>query len=66
VGAAPVFSICPGVCEVRFFNRQGIPAYAYGPGTLSVSHGPREYVEVARLAECAAIYTLVAARLLGR
>jgi succinyl-diaminopimelate desuccinylase len=64
-GAAPSFGICPGVCEVRFFNRQGIPAYAYGPGILGVSHGPREYVEVTRLTECAAIYTLVAARLLG-
>ncbi|MHB9092709.1 MAG: ArgE/DapE family deacylase, partial [Chloroflexota bacterium] len=55
-GTAPAFAMCPGLCEIRFFNRNGVPALAYGPGILSVSHGPEEYVEVGRIAECAAIY----------
>ena len=64
-GSAPTFAMCPGLCEIRFFNRNGVPALAYGPGILSVSHGPDEYVEVERVADCAAIYALTAARLLG-
>jgi len=41
----------------------GIPAYAYGPGHLAVSHGPDEYADLASLPEAAAIYALTAARL---
>ena len=35
--------------------------YAYGPGLLSVSHGPNEFVRISRMVECAKIYALVAA-----
>lgn len=64
-GVSPGYAMCPGLCEIRFFNRHGVPAYAYGPGILAASHGPREYVEVERLVECAAIYASVAADVLG-
>ena len=43
----------------------GIPALAYGPGLLSVSHGPSEFVSVPRLVECAEVYARAAVRLLS-
>ncbi len=63
-GATPPFVMCPGLCEIRFFIHHGVPALAYGPGLLHVSHGPREYVEVDKIVQCAAIYALTAATLL--
>ena len=59
-GEAPQFELCPGLLENRFYARAGVPAYAYGPGLLSVSHGPAEYVEIGELYNCAAIYALTA------
>jgi hypothetical protein len=32
-----------------------VPAYAYGPGLLSVAHGPNEYVDLRKMIDCAAI-----------
>jgi acetylornithine deacetylase/succinyl-diaminopimelate desuccinylase family protein len=58
------FELCPGLLETRFYAAQGIPSYAYGPGLLSVAHGPNEYVDLRRVTECAAIYALTAARVL--
>jgi acetylornithine deacetylase/succinyl-diaminopimelate desuccinylase-like protein len=59
------FELCPGVLETRHYAALGIPALAYGPGLLAVSHGPREFVSVKRLVECAEVYALTAARLLS-
>lgn len=59
------FELCPGVLETRHYAALGIPALAYGPGLLSVSHGPHEFVSVSRLVECAEIYALAAMRLLA-
>jgi acetylornithine deacetylase/succinyl-diaminopimelate desuccinylase family protein len=59
---APV-ELCPGLCEIRFFNKRGIPAYAYGPGLLEVSHGPAEYVRISDILDCATIYVLTAREL---
>jgi len=59
-GEAPAFELCPGLCEIRFFNQRGIPAYAYGPGLLDVSHGPQEYVKISRILDCTAVYALTA------
>ena len=42
-----------------------VPAQAYGPGLLSVSHGPSEFVSVPRLVECAEVYARAAVRLLS-
>jgi len=63
-GEAPRFEMCPGLLETRFYAAQGVPAYAYGPGLLSVAHGPNEYVDLRRIIECAAIYALAALELL--
>lgn len=57
-GHASKFELCPGVLEIRFFNDHGIPAYAYGPGLLEVSHCQDEYVELSKVLDCVRIYAL--------
>lgn len=64
-GRAPTFEMCPGLLEIRFYAEQGMPAYAYGPGLLSISHGPKEFVHTDRIVECAAIYARTAATVLS-
>jgi succinyl-diaminopimelate desuccinylase len=64
-GRVAGFQLCPGVLETRHYAALGIPALAYGPGLLSVSHGPNEFVSIRRLLECAEVYALTAARLLS-
>ena len=63
-GKVPKFEMCPGLLEIRFYAEQGMPAYAYGPGLLSISHGPKEFVDTDRIVECATIYARVAATVL--
>lgn len=64
-GKAARFEMCPGLLEIRFYADRGMPAYAYGPGLLAVSHGPKEFVDIDRMVDCAAIYARVAATVLG-
>jgi succinyl-diaminopimelate desuccinylase len=64
-GEKPRFEMCPGLLETRFYTAFGVPSLAYGPGTLEVSHGPAEYVEVQSLLECAEVYALAAAATLA-
>jgi acetylornithine deacetylase/succinyl-diaminopimelate desuccinylase-like protein len=64
-GKPPSFEMCPGLLEIRFYAQQGIPAFAYGPGLLSVSHGPNEFVKLDDIYTCTAIYALTAIRLLA-
>lgn len=59
------FELCPGLLETRFYAARGIPAFAYGPGLLTVSHGPDEHVSVDRVLECARIYARTAAELMA-
>jgi succinyl-diaminopimelate desuccinylase len=65
-GRTPQFEMCPGLLETRFYAQRGIPAFACGPGRLSVSHGPNEFVSLREMERCAAIYALTAARLLAK
>ena len=65
-GRTPKFEMCPGLLEIRFYAQRGMPAYAYGPGLLAVSHGPKEFVHTERIVECAAIYARTAATVLRR
>ena len=65
-GKAPRFEMCPGLLETRFYAARGMPAYAYGPGLLSVAHGPKEYVDMRRVTECGAIYALTAMEILSK
>jgi succinyl-diaminopimelate desuccinylase len=62
---AATFELCPGVLETRHYAALGIPSLAYGPGLLSVSHGPHEFVSVPRLLQCAEVYARTAVRLLS-
>ena len=64
-GQAPEFEMCPGLLEIRFYAAQNIPAYAYGPGLLSVAHGPNEYVDLRKVRDCATIYALTAIQMLN-
>ena len=64
-GKAPAFEMCPGLLETRFYAARGIPAFAYGPGLLTVSHGPNEFIPIGNVRQCAAIYALTAADLLA-
>jgi succinyl-diaminopimelate desuccinylase len=63
-GRAARFEMCPGLLETRFYAERGLPAFAYGPGLLTVSHGPDEFVPIDRVVECAQIYALTGADLL--
>jgi acetylornithine deacetylase/succinyl-diaminopimelate desuccinylase family protein len=58
------FEMCPGLLETRFYAAQGIPAFAYGPGLLTVSHGPNEFIPIRNIVQCAEIYALTAAEML--
>lgn len=64
-GVPPAFEMCPGILETRFYAQRAVPAFAYGPGILSVSHGPDEFVQLGDLYDCAAIYALTAVQLLA-
>ncbi len=63
-GKQPAFEMCPGLLETRFYAARGIPAFAYGPGLLTVSHGPNEFVPLRNITQCALIYALTAAEML--
>ncbi len=59
-GHRPCFEMCPGLLEIRFYIKKGIPAFAYGPGLLEVSHSPNEFVKIEDIYKCIAIYALTA------
>ena len=63
-GEAAGFEMCPGLLETRFYAEAEMPAYAYGPGLLSVAHGPNEYVDLRKVIDCAAVYALTAVEVL--
>jgi succinyl-diaminopimelate desuccinylase len=65
IGKEPAFEMCPGLLETRFYAARGIPAFAYGPGLLTVSHVRNEFVPIRNIAQCALIYALTAAEMLG-
>jgi succinyl-diaminopimelate desuccinylase len=60
----PTVEMCPGLLETRFYTACGVPAFAYGPGLLTVSHGPNEFVPIRNIIQCALIYALTAAEML--
>ncbi len=64
-GKSAPFEMCPGLLETRFYAALGIPALAYGPGLLTVSHGSNEFVPIANLKHCAEIYARTAMDLLA-
>lgn len=64
-GKKAAFELCPGLLETRFYAARGIPAFAYGPGLLTVSHGPNEFIPIRNMTECALIYALTAAETVG-
>jgi acetylornithine deacetylase/succinyl-diaminopimelate desuccinylase-like protein len=65
-GKEAISEMCPGLLETRFYAARGIPAFAYGPGLLTISHGPNEFVPTQNIAQCALIYALTAAEVLNQ
>lgn len=65
-GKQPSFEMCPGLLETRFYADKGVPAFGYGPGLLSVAHGPDEFIRVEDINRCALIYALTAVDLIGK
>jgi acetylornithine deacetylase/succinyl-diaminopimelate desuccinylase-like protein len=65
-GKSPEFEMCPGLLECRFYAARGIPALAYGPGLLSVSHGPNEFVPLRNLRDAALVYGLTSLQTLQK
>jgi len=63
-GTEPAFEMCPGLLETRFYAAYGVPAFAYGPGLLTVCHGLNEFVPIRNITQCAVIYALTAAEML--
>lgn len=64
IGNRPCFEMCPGLLEIRFYIENSIPAFAYGPGLLAVSHSPKEFVKIEDIYKCIAIYALTAIEIL--
>lgn len=64
-GKAARFELCPGVLETRHYAALGVPALAYGPGLLSISHGPNEFVSIPKLLDCAEVYARTAVRVVS-
>jgi succinyl-diaminopimelate desuccinylase len=62
-GVSPMFQLCPGVLDTRWYSQLGIPAFAYGGGRLDISHGPNEYIDETAMRRCAAVYALFAAQI---
>jgi succinyl-diaminopimelate desuccinylase len=62
--ASPRFEMCPGCLDTRWYAQRGIPAFAYGPGRLDVSHGPDEFIDEAAMRRCAAVYARFASEML--
>lgn len=63
---AAQFELCPGILEIRFYAEHGVPAFAYGPGLLSVAHGPKEFLKRNDLGEVTIVYALTAMRWLSK
>lgn len=63
-GEVARFELCPGILETRFYAEAGIPAFACGPGLLTVAHGPKEFIKRKEMEDCAIVYALTGARLL--
>ncbi|MGB3375738.1 MAG: M20/M25/M40 family metallo-hydrolase [Microbacterium sp.] len=57
LGAAPPLGVFPGATDAPWFAEAGIPTLpSFGPGLISVAHGPDEYVSLRSLGEAARMY----------
>jgi acetylornithine deacetylase/succinyl-diaminopimelate desuccinylase-like protein len=60
------FGMFPAYTDGHQFARCGIPAVpAFGPGLLTLAHGPNEWVSVEGIVQAAQIYALAAVNYLG-
>lgn len=59
-GSLPRFEMCVGILDTRWYAQLRIPSSSYGAGRLDVSHGPRRFIDKAKLQGCASVYALFA------
>ena len=62
----PVFKICQGGLDMRYFVSAGIPTLAYGGGESSKAHTADEYADISDLLDAAKVYTIYTYRRLSR
>lgn len=66
LGVAPPLSVFPGGTDAPWFDSVGIATIpSFGPGLLTCSHGPNEYVDIESVYQAARIYARIAARYCG-
>jgi succinyl-diaminopimelate desuccinylase len=63
LGIEPRTVICVGGLDLRYYTAVGIPAVAYGPGTVGLAHKPDEYIEIADLNKSINVYIDIVKRL---
>ena len=63
-GTLPERAIAAG-SDLRQYAAAGIPTLHYGPGDLSLAHGPREQVPVADVVTAARAFALLTLRTCG-
>jgi succinyl-diaminopimelate desuccinylase len=56
LGLEPKTTICVGGLDLKYYTSVGIPAIAYGPGTVGVAHKPDEYIELEDLKKSISVY----------
>ena len=62
LGSAPPLSVFPGATDALWYESCGIPTIpSFGPGILTCSHGPDEYVSIESVHQAARIYAQTAA-----
>ncbi|WP_069807582.1 M20 family metallopeptidase [Vulcanisaeta thermophila] len=59
LGVKPNVVISRWPVDTRYFQQRGVDAVTYGPGSVSVSHGPDEYVELGDVVRAGLIYALL-------
>jgi succinyl-diaminopimelate desuccinylase len=66
LGLKPVFKICQGGLDMRYFVAANIPTLTYGGGGSSKAHTSDEYADIVDLLNAAKVYVLYAYRRLTR
>jgi succinyl-diaminopimelate desuccinylase len=66
LGLKPVFKICQGGLDMRYFVAANIPTLTYGGGESSKAHTSDEYADIVDLLNAAKVYVLYAYRRLTR
>jgi acetylornithine deacetylase len=64
-GAEPRIRAFCAVCDATYLNKSGVPAVAYGPGSLLTAHAVDEYVELPEVLLATRAFALTAIKWCG-